>query len=132
MRYSPPIPVKPAAKSTKPTKAKVGEEEAARFLAGLGYKILKKNFRYGRIGEIDIVAEHEETLIFVEVKARTNHVYGSPEESVTPRKQEQLKRVAKMYYYVNNVGDKACRFDVVAIDMIFGKTEIRHHIRAFF
>jgi putative endonuclease len=109
-----------------------GEEEACKFIAQLGYKIIKRNFKYGRIGEIDIVAEHEDTLVFIEVKGRSNYSFGTPEESVNPRKQAQLKKVASMYYYVNGIQDKACRFDVVAVDKLFGKTEIRHHIAAFF
>jgi putative endonuclease len=95
-----------------------GEEEACRFLAGLGYKIVKRNFQFGRIG--------------VEVKARSQFEYGTPEESITPRKQAQLKKVASMYYYVNKLGDVDCRFDVIAIETIKGVKELRHHIRAFF
>jgi putative endonuclease len=109
-----------------------GEEEACRFLAGLGYKIVKRNFQFGRIGEIDIVAYDGEVLVFVEVKARSQFEYGTPEESITPRKQAQLKKVASMYYYVNKLGDVDCRFDVIAIETIKGVKELRHHIRAFF
>ncbi len=109
-----------------------GEEEACRFLAGLGYKIVKRNFQYGRIGEIDIVAYDGAVLVFVEVKARTQFDFGTPEESITPRKQAQLKKVAAMYYYVNKLSDVDCRFDVVAIERVNGVHELRHHIRAFF
>src|SRR5688572_15063125 len=114
MRYSPPIPAQKS--EPKPSKAREGEEEAARFIANLGYKILNRNFRYGRLGEIDIVAEDQGTLVFIEVKARTNHTYGPPEASVDVRKQNQLKRIAEFYYSVNNILEQPCRFDVVAID----------------
>ena len=110
----------------------IGEEEACRFLFNLGYRIVKRNFVYGRVGELDIVAYDGETLVFVEVKARSNYEFGTPEESITPRKQAQLKRVAGMYYSVNKLVDVTCRFDVIAVESRNGKTEIRHHKSAFF
>lgn len=112
--------------------AKQWEEYAAKYLAEKGYKIVKRNFTFGHVGEIDIVCYDDKTLVFVEVKARNNYTYGSPEESVDKRKQAQLKRVARMYYSVNSLEDAECRFDVVAIDHLFGKTEVRHHIAAFY
>lgn len=112
--------------------SKEWESYAAQYLAEKGYRIVKRNFKYGRVGEIDIVAYDDTTLVFVEVKARTNYAYGSPEESIDSRKRAQLKRVAKMYYSVNKLEDQVCRFDVVAIDHLFGKTEVRHHINAFY
>jgi putative endonuclease len=110
----------------------LGEEEACRFLTGLGYKIVKRNFYYGKVGEIDIVAMDGEQLVFVEVKARTNTNRGKPEDWVDVRKQQQLKRVAKGYYHINKLVDQACRFDVVAVDMLGGETEIRHQKTAFY
>jgi putative endonuclease len=115
-----------------PQEAKQWEEHASRYLAEKGYKIVKRNFRFGNVGEIDIVCYDDEMLVFVEVKARNNYAYGTPEESITPRKQSQLKKVAKMYYSVNRLEDVPCRFDVVAIDHLFGKTEVRHHMAAFY
>jgi putative endonuclease len=112
--------------------AKKWEEYASEYLAKKGYRIVKRNFTYGHVGEIDIVAYDDTTLVFVEVKARTNYAYGSPEESIDHRKRAQLKRVAKMYYSVNKLVDQVCRFDVIAIDHLFGKTEVRHHINAFY
>ena len=122
----------PAEAEEKKNLGRIAEEHACKFLAQLGYRLIKRNFKYGRIGEIDIVAYDGDTLVFVEVKYRSNYTYGTPEEAVTPRKQAQIKKVASMYYYVNNIADQACRFDVVAVDMLFGKTEVRHHIAAFF
>jgi putative endonuclease len=119
-------------KLTRAEKAKEGEEHACKHIASLGYRIIKRNFRFGKVGEIDIVAYDGDTLVFVEVKTRSDYSHGSPEASVDPRKQSQLKRVAKMYYYVNALNDVVCRFDVVAIELIGKKVEIRHHINAFF
>ena len=108
-----------------------GEEEACKHLATLGYRIVKRNFSYGKVGEIDIVAYDGETLVFVEVKARTKFHHGAPEASVDRRKQAQLKRVAKFYYYVNGLVDVVCRFDVVAVETWDRKVDIRHHKNAF-
>ncbi len=110
----------------------LGEDEACQFLGELGYKIIKRNFHYGKIGEIDIVASDGEQLVFVEVKARSDHSRGKPEDFVDPRKQRQLKKVAEGYYYINKLVDQACRFDVVAVDLIAGKKEIRHIKTAFY
>ena len=73
-----------------------GEDEACRYITDLGYRIVKRNFTYGRIGEIDIVAMDGDQLVFIEVKARTNNLsYGKPEDAVDWRKQKQLKRSAE-------------------------------------
>jgi len=118
--------------SSRKEEGHAGEEEACKFLFELGYRIVKRNFVYGHVGEIDVVAYDGDTLVFVEVKARSNYDFGTPEESITPRKQTQLKRVAKMYYYVNKLEDVSCRFDVIAVESRNGKTEIRHHKTAFY
>jgi putative endonuclease len=111
--------------------AKLGEEHAAKLVASLGYQIVKRNFRYGKVGEIDIVAYDGECLVFIEVKARQDHSHGTPESSIDVRKQAQLKKVARMYYYVNAIQEAVCRFDVVAVDIFGKKVDIRHHKNAF-
>jgi putative endonuclease len=112
--------------------AKLGEEHAAKLVASLGYRIVKRNFRYGKVGEIDIVAYDGDCLVFVEVKARQDHSHGTPEASIDARKQAQLKKVARMYYYVNAIQEAVCRFDVVAVDIFGKKIDIRHHKNAFY
>jgi putative endonuclease len=110
-----------------------GEDEACRFVTNLGYRIIKRNFTYGRVGEIDIVAMDGEQLVFIEVKARTNNLsYGKPEDAVDWRKQKQLKRVAEGYYHINKITDQACRFDVIAVDKSSGAVDIRHQKTAFY
>ncbi len=118
-------------KSDRLELARIGEEHAAKHIASLGYRIVKRNFRFGKVGEIDIVAYDDECLVFVEVKTRGDYSHGEPEAAVDARKQAQLKRVARMYYYVNGLNDVICRFDVIAIDLIGGKVELRHHKDAF-
>lgn len=110
-----------------------GEDEACRFITDLGYRIIKRNFTFGKVGEVDIVAMDGDQLVFIEVKARTNSLsYGKPEDAVDWRKQKQLKRVAEGYYHVNKLFDQACRFDVIAVDKTGGTLEIRHQKTAFY
>ena len=91
------------------------ETLAAQFLQDLGMCVLKRNFHFGRTGEIDIIAEDAETLVFVEVKARSNDHYGSPEAAITPSKQRSMRRVAEGYLYMHGISNRECRFDVITI-----------------
>jgi putative endonuclease len=93
----------------------LGENLAVEELTRRGYAILERRYRT-RYGEIDIVAEHEGTLVFVEVKAREDFTCGSAAEAVTPDKQRRVVSRAVEYLARNHVTDRPCRFDVVAID----------------
>jgi len=106
------------------------EDLAAEFLERKGMKILKRNFHFGNVGEIDIIAQDGETLVFVEVKARRSDAFGTPEAAITPRKQATLRRTAEGYLYVHKLHDRACRFDVVAIELQHSPPVIRHIISA--
>lgn len=92
-----------------------GEDLAVAELGRRGYAILERRFRT-RHGEIDIVAEHEGTLVFVEVKARAGAEFGTAAEAVTRRKQLQLAAMAAEYLARKGGAGRPCRFDVVAID----------------
>lgn len=94
---------------------RAGEQAAAAHLSSLGYRILARNVRF-RAGEIDLVAREAGYLVFVEVKTRTGHGFGTPAEGVTPAKQRQLVRLAGLY--LAGLGGEAppCRFDVVAVE----------------
>ena len=90
-----------------------GEAAAADRLAAQGWVILERNWRCAR-GEIDIVARDGEWLVIVEVRTRTGHRYGSPEESVDHRKQARLVRLGQTYKQA--VGWRGpWRIDVVAV-----------------
>ncbi len=91
-----------------------GEKRAARFLKRRGYRILAMNV-VTPLGEIDIVAEDEGTLVFVEVKARTSLMFGRPEEAVTRAKQATLNRAALCWLKRHDALLRPARFDVVAI-----------------
>lgn len=110
---------------------KIGEDYAERFLVFKGYEILKRNFKFGRISEIDIIAKDNEEIVFVEVKYRTNTNYGDPLFSITPSKQKAIRRAAEGWLYVNKINDKACRFDVVIIEKKETATNISHIKNAF-
>ncbi len=106
------------------------ETLAATFLEGRGMRVIERNYRFER-GEIDIVAEDGNELVFVEVKARRSNSFGEPEDAVTPEKEEQIKKVAEGYLFERQIEDRACRFDVVAVSVVNGKKTIRHLTNAF-
>jgi putative endonuclease len=93
---------------------RTGERLAAEALMSKGYRILERNFRC-RQGEIDIVAEDEQDIIFVEVKARRGVAFGLPEDAVTIRKRRKLVEVASNYLDLHTCLDRSWRIDVVAV-----------------
>ncbi len=95
---------------------KLGEDIAASYLQKQGYHILIRNYRI-RYGEIDIVCTKDNVLIFVEVKTRIGNQYGSPEESVTPRKLQDIKNTSEMYTLSRSDLPEAHRIDVIAIEL---------------
>ena len=92
----------------------LGEKLAVAELKRRGYAITARNYRT-ECGEIDIVAEDGDTLVFVEVKARETAEFGTAAEAVTSWKQRRLVRMARDYLIRERVPDRPCRFDVVAI-----------------
>lgn len=102
--------------SRKITLGKKGEEIAARFLQKQGYRILERNFKK-RYGEIDIVAQDQDTLVFVEVKTRFSHEFGPPEESVTPWKLRQIAKTGQFYKILHPELPDLLRIDVVAVEL---------------
>jgi len=114
----------------KKDKGKTGEDIAVKFLSRKGYKILKRNYRYGH-GEIDIIAMYKDVLIFVEVRVKFSDKFGSPEDSVTIKKREQLKKIASAFIQMNEVNFSECRFDVIGITFKDGKFNINHIENAF-
>lgn len=90
----------------------LGENAACAELERRGYEVLARRY-HTRAGEIDIVARDRETLVFVEVKARTTSEYGDPAEAVTPQKQARVAAMSRDYLARNAVTETPCRFDVV-------------------
>ena len=96
--------------------ASLGERAAADFLMARHYTIMERNFRCP-IGEVDLVARHGEYLVFVEVRTRQSHAYGSPEESVTPAKVQKLVELAQTYIQSHPGLPSLWRIDVVAVEV---------------
>jgi putative endonuclease len=92
-----------------------GEQMAADALRERGYRFVEHNFRC-RYGEIDLIAEEREDLVFVEVKTRRGSAFGLPEEAVTLTKRRKLAQVASYYLDLHAESDRSWRIDVVAID----------------
>ena len=93
----------------------LGENLARKHLEDKGYKILEMNYRSKRWGEIDIVALEGNTLVFVEVKARTGLIHGAPLEAITNHKIRKLMRTAQYYISFKKPIQKAYRFEGVGI-----------------
>lgn len=93
---------------------KKGEIKAVLFLKKYGYKILETNFK-NKIGEIDIIAEKDGVIVFIEVKNRSTYRFGRPIEAVDFRKQNKIKKVAEIYLMIKNKYYNDVRFDVVEV-----------------
>jgi putative endonuclease len=98
------------------TLGKIGEDIAVKFLRRNGYGILHRNWRCV-LGEIDIVAQEKDFLVFVEIKTRSSVDFGPGYLSVNSRKQQKLIKLGQVYLKRYGIGDKPCRIDVVSIDM---------------
>ena len=111
-------------------KGRRGEDLAAAFLLERGYRILQRNWRR-KTGEIDIIAEKSDLLVFCEVKSRTGTCFGVGAEAVDRRKQTKIIRTALLYLQQYHLMDHACRFDVIEIDVAGAVPLIRHLPNAF-
>ena len=96
--------------------AKTGESLAVAHLKARGYDILERNYRALR-GEVDLIAQDGEFIVFVEVKTRRSLKFGLPQTAVTTQKQRQISKVALAYLQAKNLFDTPCRFDVIAIHL---------------
>lgn len=103
-----------------------GEIRVANFLKARNYKILETNFK-NKIGEIDIIAEKDGVIVFVEVKNRSTFSFGRPIEAVTFKKQNTIKKVAEIYLMIKKKYYNDVRFDVVEVS----DEEIEHIENAF-
>lgn len=96
------------------TLGRSGEEVALRYLKKKNFRIVAQGFRFQR-GEIDIIAYDRNTLVFIEVKTRSSREFGPPEESVTPSKQRQIRKMAQGFLALHHIKDVECRFDVLSL-----------------
>ncbi len=91
-----------------------GEDQAAKYLKAKGYRIIEMNWHCW-LGEIDIISKDADTLVFCEVKTRSNQSLGHPLEAITVSKQEKLRRLGEAYIQVTPNNDTPLRFDVISI-----------------
>ena len=104
---------------------KKGEELATRYLENNGYKIIERNF-VAKQGEIDIIAQDKEELVFIEVKTRTSNLYGNPIEAVNEIKQKHLISTTKYYLYAKHLENKFIRLDVIEVYLRENSYKINH------
>ena len=107
----------------------LGEEAAVNYLRAKGYIILDRHWRTGH-KEVDIVAETEGTLVFVEVKARRSDRYGDAVEAVTDEKIHKLIQAANVYVRYHRI-DLPVRFDIITITGEPGSQTVEHFEDAF-
>jgi len=105
-----------------------GESQALQYLTRSEYTIITTNYRK-RYGEIDIIAQIDELLVFIEVKYRTRQDYGSALEAVDWRKQQRICKVALAYLQSHNCGDCSARFDVIAVYPAEGRGVLQQEAR---
>lgn len=113
-----------------PAHGAAGEDAAVAHVRGLGWAILDRNFRT-RAGEVDIVAREGNTTVFVEVKRRETTGHGTAAEFVSGSKMRRIVSAARIYAARHGLSDSPIRFDVIAIDVVDGREQLRHHKGAF-
>ncbi len=91
----------------------LAENLAASYLIEQGLKLLVRNY-HCRFGEIDLIMQDKNTLVFIEVRLRSSLGYGTAGSSITKQKQLKLTRTA--LHYLQAHGDAACRFDAILMD----------------
>ncbi len=104
-----------------------GESDAERYLRCKGYRILERNVR-SPVGEVDLIAQDGQVLVFVEVKARRTDAFGGAVYAVDRRKQARLVRLAAQYLARHRLRDQPCRFDVVLVHASRGNRDRVEHI----
>ncbi|MEW5958601.1 MAG: YraN family protein [Chloroflexota bacterium] len=102
-----------------------GEAIAVSYLIGQGYRLVQRNWR-APIGELDIIMEEGDCLVFVEVRTRQGERFGSPEESITPAKQARLIELAQTYLVETRTACRSWRIDVVAVQLGPGLPQVNH------
>ena len=108
----------------------LGEEIAARWLTRRGWRIVYRRFRNGR-RDIDLVAQRDALVAFVEVKARKGSTFGDPVEAVNHRKQRELTRSARVWIDRHGRAEENYRFDVVGVLVDDQRVLVKHVENAF-
>lgn len=106
-----------------------GEDMAVEYLKENGHRIIQRNWRFSGY-EIDIISEHQEYIVFVEVKTRSTSNWGNPEEAIGRQRMRRMINGASNYLKLNSI-DKPARFDILAIVMCNEEKKIEHIEDAF-
>ena len=123
----------PKKRLAKDELGEAGEKLATQFLKAKGYHIIARNLQFS-IGEIDIIAQHQKTLVFIEVKTRQSAQYCHPIEAVDTKKRQKIKQMATQYYRNKKCAAKgyAMRFDIITLIWPEGEQpKIEHFVDAF-
>jgi len=117
---------------SRDTLGRRGEDEAAKYLRSIGYRIVSQRERVLR-GDIDLVALDGRTVVFVEVRTRSDTLHGHPAETVGPRKQRRVAELANAYIRRHRLEDCSVRIDVVTVtfDAPDGRPVVEHFQNAF-
>ena len=107
-----------------------GEDFAARHLESGGYRIIARNFRI-RTAEIDLIAERDGVIVFIEVKTRRTTRFGRPAEAVNARKQQKIIAAAGVFMQREEFAQCACRFDVIEVFKLNGEWQLNQIENAF-
>jgi putative endonuclease len=112
--------------------AKIGESLAVAHLKARGCEILAQNYRAIR-GEIDLIVQDGQFIVFVEVKTRRSLKFGVPQAAVTKQKQRQISKIALAYLQAGDLWDAPCRFDVIGVHLSSRSELLRlEHIESAF
>ena len=119
-----------AANNGKLVLGKEGERVAERFLQQKGYKVVERNYRCP-LGELDLIVLDRRVVVFVEVKTRTGHGFGSPLEAVEFRKQRKMIQAAQFFLAEKKLQQRDARFDVVGVSWPGREPVVEHIENAF-
>jgi len=109
---------------------KEGERVAEQYLKKKGYKVVERNYRCAG-GELDLIVLDRRVVVFVEVKTRTGHSFGTPLEAVEFRKQRKMIQAAQFFLTAKRLHQRDARFDVVGISWPGGEPLVEHIENAF-
>ena len=107
-----------------------GERLAERYLQQKGYKLVERNYRC-RGGEVDLILLDRKVIVFVEVKTRSDHEFGSPLEAVEARKQKKMIQAAQFFLNQKGLHNREARFDVIGISWVGQQPAVEHIENAF-
>jgi putative endonuclease len=116
--------------NAKQVLGKEGERIAEQYLKRKGYKLVERNYRCSA-GEVDLIVLDRRVIVFVEVKTRTGHGFGTPLEAVQPRKQRKMMQAAQFFLSQKKLHQRDARFDVVGISWPRREPVIEHVENAF-